>query len=59
MLCEENMTILETRSELSIPLNTKKMTLMKTKNNIGKINKHCINCGMMNHNVETCKKKKE
>jgi hypothetical protein len=24
-----------------------------------KIDKYCTNCGMINHNVETCKKKKE
>ncbi len=32
---------------------------MKTQNNIGKTNKHYTNCGMTNHNVETCKKKKK
>jgi hypothetical protein len=32
---------------------------MKTLSNIGNIDKHCTNCGMMNHNMETCKKKKE
>jgi hypothetical protein len=30
-----------------------------TQNNIGKIDKYCTNCGMNNHNVETCRKKKE
>jgi len=59
MLCEEGMITLETRSELSIPQNTKEATLMKTQSNTRKTNKLCINCGMMNHNVETCKKKKE
>jgi len=59
MLFEEGMTISETRSELSIPQNTKDATLMKTQNIIWKINEYCINCGMTNHNVETCKKKKE
>ncbi len=59
MLFEEGMTTSETRSELSIPQNTKDVTLMKTQSIIWKINKYYINCGMTNHNVETCKKKKE
>jgi len=45
MLCEEGMTILETRSELSIPKNTKDATLMKTHSITGKTYKYCINCG--------------
>ncbi len=32
---------------------------MKTHNNTRKTDKHCTNYGMMNHNVETCRKKKE
>jgi hypothetical protein len=32
---------------------------MKIQSNIGKTDKHCTNCGMTNHNVETCRKKKE
>ncbi len=59
MLCEEGMTILEARTALSIPQNTKHVTQTKTQSNIGKIDKYCTNCGMTNHNVETCKKKKE
>jgi orotate phosphoribosyltransferase-like protein len=59
MLCEEGMITTETKNELSVPQNTKEVTLVKTQDNIGKTNKHCINCGMTNHNVETCKKKKE
>jgi hypothetical protein len=59
MLCEEGMIIVEARSALSIPQSTKQTTLMKTQSNIGKTNKYCTNCGMMNHNVETCKKKKK
>jgi hypothetical protein len=57
MLCEENMTIIETRNALSIPQSTKQVAPPKTRNNIGKINKYCTNCGMTNHNVETCRKK--
>jgi hypothetical protein len=53
------MTTSETRSELSIPQNTKEMTLMKTQSNTWKTNKHCINYGMINRNVETWKKKKK
>jgi hypothetical protein len=59
MLCEKGMTTTKTRSELLIPQNTKETTLVKTQSKTGKTNKHCINCGMMNHNVETCKKKKK
>jgi hypothetical protein len=59
MLCQEGMITLETRSELSIPQNTKETTLMKTQSNTWKTNKHCINYGMTNHNVETWKKKKK
>jgi len=58
MLCEEGMTT-KTRSELLVPQNTKDMTLIKTQSIIGKTYEYCINCGMTNHNVETCKKKKE
>jgi hypothetical protein len=32
---------------------------MKTKNNTRKIDKHYTNYGMRNHNVKTCRKKKE
>jgi len=59
MLCQEGMITSETKSELSIPQNTKEMTLMKTQSNTWKTNKHCINYGMTNHNVETRKKKKK
>jgi hypothetical protein len=59
MLCEEGMTMIKTRSALLVPHNTKQVTLMKTLSNTRKTDKHCTNCGMMNHNVETCKKKKE
>jgi len=58
MLCEEGMNIVEARNALSIPHNIKQTILAKTQSNIGKTNKHCTNCGMTNHNVETCKKKK-
>ncbi len=33
--------------------------MAKTQRNTGKTNKHCTNCGMTNHNVETRRKKKE
>jgi len=59
MLCEESMTTLEIRSELSIPQNTKDTTLMKTQSITRKTNEYCINCGITKHNVDTCKKKKE
>ncbi len=47
------------RSALSIPQSIKQVVLAKTQNNTGKTDKHCTNCGMINHNVETCKKKKK
>jgi hypothetical protein len=59
MLCEEGMTIVETRIALSVPHNIKQEVLAKAQSNIWKINKHCTNYGMTNHNVETCRKKKE
>ncbi len=59
MFCEESMTIAKAKSALSVPSNTKQATPMKTQSNTGKIDKHCTNCEMMNHNVETCKKNKE
>jgi hypothetical protein len=59
MLCEKGMTTTKSRSAFSIPQSTKKATLMKTRSNTWKTNKHCTNCGMLNHNVETCNKKKE
>jgi hypothetical protein len=59
MLCEEIMIIIKTRSTLSIPQNTKQAAPPKAHNNIGKTNKYCTNHGMINYNVETCRKKKE
>jgi hypothetical protein len=59
MLCEEGMITIEARIVLSIPQNIKQAILTKTQNNTRKTNKHCTNCGMTNHNVETCRKKKE
>jgi hypothetical protein len=58
-LCEKNMTTIEVRSALIVPHNIKQAVLAKTQNNMGKINKHCTNCGMTNHNVETSRKKKK
>ncbi len=57
MLCEEGMTTIEARSALSIPQSTKQAAQPKTQSNIRKIDKFYINCGMINHNVETCRKK--
>jgi hypothetical protein len=51
MLCEESMIITEARSALLVPT--------KTQSNTWNIDKQYTNCGMTNHNVETCKKKKE
>ncbi len=59
MLCEEGMIIAKTRSALLIPHNIKQATPPKTQSNTWKIDKYCTNYGMINHNVETCKKKKE
>ncbi len=59
MLCEENMTITEARNALLVPQNTKQVVPTKTQSNTWNIDKQYTNCGMTNHNVETCKKKKE
>jgi hypothetical protein len=59
MLCEKGMTTIEARSALSVPQSTKQVVPTKTQSNTRKIDKHYTNCGMTNHNVETCKKKKE
>jgi hypothetical protein len=58
MLSEEGMTIIEAKSALLIPQSIKHALPAKTQSNIGKIDKHCTNCGMTNHNVESCRKKK-
>jgi hypothetical protein len=57
MLCEEGMTIAKARRALSISQSIKQATIPKTQDNIRKIDKYCTNCGMINHNVETCRKK--
>jgi hypothetical protein len=59
MLCEENMNITKARNAMLVPNNIKHVILTKKQNNIGKTDKHSTNCGMTNHNVETCRKKKE
>jgi hypothetical protein len=59
MLCEEIMTITEGRDVFSIPHNTKQVAPPKAQSNIKKNDKYYTNCGMNNHNVETCKKKKK
>ncbi len=53
------MTTTEARNALLMPQSIKQAVLTKTKSNTGKTNKHCTNCGMKSHNVETCRKKKE
>jgi hypothetical protein len=53
------MTTIEARIALSIPQNTKQVIPTKTQSNTGKTDKHYTNCGMTNHIMETCKKKKE
>jgi hypothetical protein len=59
MLCEEGMIVTVARSVFLVPHNTKQTTPTKIHNNTRKTNKHCTNYGMMNHNVETWRKKKE
>jgi len=59
MLCEEGKITIEIKSALLVPHNIKHAILIKTKSNTRKTNKHYTNYGMTNHNVETCKKKKE
>jgi len=59
MLCEEGMTTAKARNVLSIPQSTKQAPPPKTQSNTWKTNKYCTNYGMINHNVETCKKKKK
>jgi hypothetical protein len=56
MLCEERMITTKVRSALLVPQSTKHVTPPKTYNNLRKIDKFCTNCGMSNHNVETCRK---
>jgi hypothetical protein len=58
MLCEEGMIIVKVRSGLLVPQNTKQITPPETQNNIRKTDKFCTNCGMINHSVETSRKKK-
>ncbi len=59
MLCEEGMTITKARSALRVPQSIKNAIPTKTQSNTRKIDKHCTNCGMTNHNVATCRNKKE
>jgi len=59
MLCEKGMTTTEARSALSLPQSIKQVVVPETQCNIGKTDKYCTNYGMINHNVETCRKKKE
>jgi hypothetical protein len=54
MLCEEGMTTAKARNALLVPYYIRWAIPTKTQSNIGKIDKHCTNCGMTNHNVETC-----
>jgi hypothetical protein len=59
LLCEKGMTTIEARNALLIPQSIKHVVPTKKYIYIRKTNKHCTNYGMTNHNVETCKKKKE
>ncbi len=59
MLCEEGTIATKARSALLVPQSIKQVVLEKTQNNIRNFDKHCTNYGMTNHNVETCRKKKE
>ncbi len=59
MLCEEGMITTKTRSALSVSHNTKQEAPPKTQSNTRKSDKFYTNYGMTNHNVETCRKKKE
>jgi len=59
MLCEKRMIIVEARNALLIPQSTVHVAPPKTQSNTRKTNKLCTNYGMTNHNVETCRKKKE
>jgi hypothetical protein len=43
------MITIEVRSALLVPQSIKHAVPAKTKNNIGKIDKHYTNCGMTNH----------
>ncbi len=47
MLCEEGMITVKARNALSIPQSIKQVIPTKTQSNIGKIDKHCTNCGMI------------
>ncbi len=58
-LCEKGMTTTKARNALLVSQNIKQATPSKTQSNIRKINKFYTNCGMINCNVETCRKKKE
>jgi hypothetical protein len=57
MLFEKGMTIVKIRNALSVPQNIKQVAPPKTQSNTRQTDKYCTNCGMTNHNVETCKKK--
>jgi hypothetical protein len=60
-LCEEGMTPAKAQSALLVPQFSNFAIITKPQMKIGKIGKHCIDCGQDNHNVEMCivKKKKE
>ncbi len=59
MLCEEVMTTIEVRNALLVPQSIKYVIPAKAQSTTWKIDKHCTNCGMTNHNVESCKRKKK
>jgi hypothetical protein len=53
------MNIAEAKNALLVPQNVKQVVAPKTQGNTRKTNKYCTNCGMINHNMETRRKKKE
>ncbi len=57
MLCEEGMTTTKAKNALLVSQNKKQIAPQKTQSNTRTIDKFCTNCGMTNHNVETCKMK--
>jgi len=59
MLCEERKNIAKANNRLLVPQNVKQVVAPKTQGNTRKTNKYYTNCEMTNHNVETCRKKKE
>jgi len=53
------MITIETKNTFLIPCIIKHVAPQKTQSNIRKIDKYYTNYGMIDHNVETCRKKKK